>query len=84
MIEKICHNCIRWFECNLHQSKYDRNLGKYGNCEDFESNDALDGRIARCCYGCGRNRPSAPSLPFFEYRPDKDYDSYYCGCYGWD
>lgn len=84
MIEKTCPNCIRWFECRLHPSKYNRELGKYGNCENFECDEALDGRTAKCCYRCGSMESSKPSLPFFEYRPDKEYDSYYCGCFGWD
>ncbi len=42
----------------------------------------LEGRLARC--GCGRTVPSNLNLPFFEHRPDKATDSYYCGCKGWD
>lgn len=57
----------------------------------------LTGRVARCTYyGQGINNrssgykvckgevPSSFDLPFFEYRPDKPYDKYYDGCYGWD
>lgn len=84
MIERTCSNCIKWFECRLRNSKYDQNLGKYGNCEGFEADEVLEGRTARCCYGCGSYDNSRPSLPFFEYRPDREYDTYYCGCYGWD
>ena len=83
MIEKTCPNCVRWFECKLHPSKYDRKLGKYGNCENFESDERLEGREAKCP-DCGRYDSSRPNLPFFEYSPDKEYDLYYCGCYGWD
>lgn len=43
----------------------------------------LTGRKARCGY-CGKLTDSKISLPFFEYRPDMDTDSYYCGCRGWD
>lgn len=28
--------------------------------------------------------PSSPDLPFFEHKPDRDTDRYYCGCFGWD
>jgi hypothetical protein len=47
----------------------------------------LTGRKARCGYygtHCHSETPSSMKLPFFEYRPDKEYDTYYCGCYGWD
>ena len=43
----------------------------------------LDGRKAKCYY-CGEERKSNYDLPFFEYNEDKEYDTYYCGCYGWD
>ena len=45
--------------------------------------DGLEGRKAECPY-CGRTTDSRWTLPFFEYRPDKETDSYYCGCFGWD
>lgn len=40
-------------------------------------------RLARC-QDCGKIVATDPNLPFFEAKPDKDYDTYYCGCYGWD
>ena len=83
MIENTCDNCVKWFDCYLHNSKYDQNLGKYGNCEGFEADEVLEGRIAKCT-DCGEKQSSKPSLPFFWYRPDKMHDSYYCGCRGWD
>jgi hypothetical protein len=27
---------------------------------------------------------SSVDLPFFEHHPDKPFDEYYCGCFGWD
>jgi len=65
-----------------------------------EVKPSLDGRMARCGYDSrlrggqheGRNHnragesptPSRWGLPFFEHRPDKDEDAFYCGCWGWD
>lgn len=43
----------------------------------------LTGRLAKCS-DCGAVTDSKWRLPFFEYKPDKEYDEYYCGCYGWD
>lgn len=42
-------------------------------------------RQAKCPY-CGEFADSKnyERLPFFEHRPDKSYDSYYCGCRGWN
>lgn len=47
-------------------------------------NDGLEGRTATCLYNCGSKTQSKWELPFFKYQPDKEYDSYYCGCFGWD
>jgi len=44
---------------------------------------SLDGRTA-CCPDCGKKTTSNFNLPFFSYQPNQQYDSYYCGCYGWD
>jgi hypothetical protein len=43
----------------------------------------LTGRKARCGY-CGETVDSNLGLAFFGYQPDKETDSYYCGCFGWD
>lgn len=44
----------------------------------------LTGRFAHCAYGPHARVPSSTDLAFFEYKPDKPEDIYYCGCYGWD
>ena len=43
----------------------------------------LEGREAKCTY-CSNKCPSSTNLAFFEHRPDRPSDSYYCGCFGWD
>lgn len=43
----------------------------------------LDRRFAQCGY-CQRRRCSSLALPFFEYHPEREQDSFYCGCRGWD
>jgi hypothetical protein len=56
----------------------------------------LSGRMARCTYygtyprplggrQCQSERPSdSPGLAFFEHQPDKPFDRYFCGCWGFD
>ena len=49
----------------------------------------LTGRTAKCGYNnpgtsCNATAPSDPHLAFFGYRPEKEFDEYYCGCRGWD
>lgn len=39
----------------------------------------LEDRIAICEY-CGRKTDSKWSLPWFVFRPERDTDTYYCGC----
>ena len=43
----------------------------------------LTGRKAKCT-DCGEIVDSNWNLPFFEYCPDKKYDRFYSGCWGWD
>ena len=45
--------------------------------------DGLEGRQCKCA-DCGHVAPSAWNQAFFKYQPDREFDSYYCGCYGWN
>lgn len=36
------------------------------------------------CRSCGRVVESNQDAAFFKFQPDEEYDSYYCGCDGWD
>lgn len=51
--------------------------------KECKDNEGLEGRKAKCGE-CGSMVSSSWNLPFFEYKPDKEYDTYYCGCWGWD
>lgn len=45
----------------------------------------LTGRKARCTYGCQESIvDSRENLAFFKHQKDLKYDSYYCGCFGWN
>jgi hypothetical protein len=63
----------------------------YGTCDRAEvivyecigNTGGLEGRKAKCVYG-DTIVDSRWNLQFFEYCPDKEYDKYYCGCYGQD
>ena len=39
-------------------------------------------KFAKC--HCGKIKESSPYLPFFKEQPNSKYDSFYCGCDGWD
>ena len=41
------------------------------------------GRKAKCIY-CNNTVDSKLGLAFYRYIPNRQYDSYYCGCEGWD
>ena len=61
-----------------------------------EDKPDLTGRKARCDYfgqtfrhsgrmvTCHGETNSKYSLAFFEHRPTRPFDKYYCGCYGWN
>ena len=50
--------------------------------------EQLAGRQASCSMigtqGFHAIKVSSLDLAFFQYRPDEEYDFYYCGCIGWD
>ncbi len=48
-------------------------IGRFNECDDCRGKDR-----------CACQKPSSLSLAFFKYCPDKEFDSYYCGCIGWD
>ena len=60
--------------------------------EVYRESVDLTGRMAKCAYSTTRSGnlhnpetvKSGFGLAFFEYKPDKDFDTYYCGCHGWD
>lgn len=43
----------------------------------------LTGRQAKCL-DCGKIVESSLGLVFFDYRPKHAFDSFYCGCKGWE
>ena len=50
---------------------------------EVHGNEGLEGRKARCPY-CKKTTDSRWELPFFEHKPNAEYDEYYDGCFGWD
>ena len=54
----------------------------------LDSTPEFKNRQAKCNYNnqvgdCKSIVPSRLGLPFFEHKPDEDFDRYYCGCFGW-
>jgi hypothetical protein len=61
-------------------------IGDPGADRVMEEEPDLTGRIARCAYirSCKSEKPSTDKLAFFEHKPGAEFDTYYCGCMGWD
>lgn len=61
-------------------------VGIHAGATTIVASPDLAGRDARCTYfsTCRSQLPSNLKLAFFEFRPDRDFDEYYCGCKGWD
>lgn len=51
--------------------------------KEVDSKEEIEGRRAKCSY-CGHLTKSSYNLPFFEHRPEREFDSFYCGCGGGD
>lgn len=58
--------------------------GIVSGADEVVTDPDLTGRFATCSYGTHGRVPSSTNLPFFSHRQDRDYDTYYCGCFGWD
>jgi hypothetical protein len=76
---------IIWMKCNC-VADATRN-GKpccaiHSTIEQMPAPD-LSKREAKCSYG-HKIVPSKGELAFFRHHPDKEYDEYYCGCWGWE
>ena len=60
-------------------------IGIKDGADEIENNPpTFAGRRAHCAYGNHAIVDSSPNLAFFEYKPDREMDEYYCGCHGWD
>lgn len=55
---------------------------KKGAEEIAEYQPDLKNREAKCM-DCGKKVNSELNLPFFEHKPESEYDRFYCGCRGW-
>lgn len=64
-----------------------------GADEVDENPPNFEGRMAKCSYRTGQDNkshapdktvPSSSNLAFFSHHPEKPFDEYYCGCWGWD
>lgn len=51
--------------------------------KEYNDTEGLEGRKAKCNM-CDNKTDSNWRLFLFEHRPHCEYDSYYCGCRGWN
>mgnify|MGYP001605975611 CR=1 FL=1 len=67
--------------------------GIFQGADEVDHNPpSLGGRMARCTYypnggkygKCESPQPSSTKLALFSYRPEAEFDDYFCGCWGWD
>lgn len=56
----------------------------FHNCTEAIEAPSLEGRMMKCGSPCGKTKPSNLKAAFFQHRPDKEFDQFYCGCRGWD
>jgi hypothetical protein len=58
---------------------YGQKRGRRGRC-DYPKEVRTEDDICRC-----ETNSDSEKLPFFEYKPNEEFDLYYCGCaFGWD
>lgn len=69
------------------------------SCCEIAQDPDLTGRRMRCAYYgnttyknecrsckgvCSHESESSLNTPFFQYKPEQDFDEFYCGCRSWD
>lgn len=70
----------RQAKCTYFGAKTHR-MKKYACCGCDACSKAMpDGNTGKCACIV----KSDPKLAFFKAEPEKDFDSYFCGCLGWD
>ncbi len=69
---------------------YKRDMKRKARCSYYGHDVKTGSYNANCCttckvgMKCQCEQDSSPSLWFFKSKPDKEYDEFYCGCYGCD
>jgi len=69
------------------RKKFAANPAYYNRGKDDTNRDPLNispkMRRAKCCM-CSNTMISGERAPMLERNPGETFDTYYCGCYGWD
>lgn len=73
---------VRMARCNRYGLKTRRTGRASSHCECGVCAQAIDRDINLGVCQC--ERPSSSRLAFFQTRPDREFDEFYCGCAGWD
>ena len=61
-------------------------IGIHPGAEEIAETPVLANRKSHCAYymGCKTEKDSNTNLPFFQHKPDHEFDQHYCGCKGWN
>jgi hypothetical protein len=65
------------------QLKIQRVLFRNTRQNQWIQGDIIPDRVAKCSF-CSQMFLSETTLPFFEHNPENPYDTFYCGCRGWN
>jgi hypothetical protein len=68
----------RMARCNYFGKPYPHPNGYHG-CECRNCRDVNKGVCV-----CERPSSDGAKLAFFQARPEREYDSFYCGCHSWE
>ena len=70
----------RQAKCDYFGAKTER-VRLYANCECMKCREAMGDSDKGKCQCVAESRPE---LAFFKAKPEAEFDTYYCGCQGWD
>ena len=61
--------------------------GRQARCSEYgrpTGQGNMSSECRDCKDVCMHELPSSIHLPFFTYRPKKEFDEFYCGCHSWN
>jgi len=85
--EPMCPICFDTPESRIPHPKPPDLSGRRARCSFYGRTSTGRSHESTTCQWhepCLCEKPSDLALPFFSYRPDRDFDEFYCGCHGWD
>lgn len=85
----VCAICVGKEAIDIYENPTDI-AGRKARCNYFGRGSLTIKKNNESLFGCINKRDcdcevaSSTNLPFFEHHPNREFDSFYCGCWSWE